>query len=91
MSEISFENALYGGGRVFGLHVVEYLAAERGVAAETAADMHVIALDRIAVVGDRHAAGDQTDVADVMLCAGMMAAGEMDIDRPVELVARLAP
>ena len=36
-------------------------------------------------------AGQQPDLADEMLRAGMMAAGEMDVDRRVERDARLAP
>ena len=59
--------------------------------AEAAADMDVIALDGVAIVRGRDLAGDQADVADIVLRAGMMAAGEMDVDRAVELDARLAP
>ena len=71
--------------RVFGFDVAIKLAAERGIRAETAADKDVIALDLIAVLGHLHLAADQADIADVMLRAGMRAAGQMDIDRRVEL------
>ena len=77
--------------RVVGLDVAKQLARQRRVRAEAAADQDVIALDGVAVLRDRHLAGDQADVADVVLRAGMMAAGEMDVHRRVELDARLAP
>ena len=59
--------------------------------AEAAADQHVIALDRIGVVVGLHLAGDEADLADRMLRAGVMAAGQMDVDRRVERDAVLAP
>ena len=91
MREIALQHALDGARRILGLDVAIDLAAERGVRPETAADIDVIALDRIGVLADLDLAGEQADIADVMLRAGMMAAGEMDIDRPVEIDARLAP
>ena len=77
--------------RVLGLHVAIELAGKRRVRAEAAADQDVIALDGVAVLGGLHLAGEQADIADVVLRAGMMAAGEMDVHRAVELDARLAP
>ena len=50
--------------------------------------MQVVALDLIAIVVHRHLGADQADVADVMLRAGMVAAGEMDVDRRIEREAR---
>ena len=73
------------------LDVAIEFAAERGIGAEAAADQDVIALDRVALLGLLHLAGEQPDFADEMLRAGMMAAGEMDVDRPVERNPRLAP
>ena len=89
--QIGLEHALDGPRRVLRLDVAVDLARQRGVRPEAAADQDVIALDGVAVLGGRHLAGDQADVADVMLRAGMMAAGEMDVDRAVELDTRLAP
>ena len=89
--EIDLQHALDGLRRVVRLHVAIELAGERRVRAEAAADQDVIALDGVAVLRGLHLAGEQADVADVMLRAGMMAAGEMDVDRPVELDTRLAP
>ena len=63
----------------------------RGIRAEAAADVHVEALDRVVAVGDRHAAGDQPDVADVVLRAGVRAAGQVHVDRRVEGDPRLHP
>ena len=91
MREIAFQHALDRARRVLGLHVLVELARERRVRAEAAADQDVIAVDRVAVLVDRDARRDQADVADVVLRAGMMAAGEMDVDRRVERDARLAP
>jgi hypothetical protein len=51
----------------------------------------VIALDGVAVVVDRHLAGEEPDVADVVLGAGMVAAGEVDVHGTVELDACFAP
>ena len=51
----------------------------------------MIALDRIGLFGLLHLAGQQTDVGDEMLRAGMVAAGQMNVDRRVERDARLAP
>ena len=53
---------------------------------------HVEALDRVLAGGvDRHATGEQADVADVVLRAGVGTAGEMDVDGRVEGDARLHP
>src|SRR5262249_52438756 len=59
--------------------------------AESSADVNVVALDRVAVFGGLHFAGEQADVADVMLRAGVMASGEMDVDGAVEGDAAFAP
>ena len=77
--------------RVLRRDVAIELAAERGVRPEAAADQNVIALDRIVVLARLNLAGEQADLADEMLRAGVMAAGQMDIDRRVERDARLAP
>src|SRR5260370_5645827 len=53
--------------------------------------MNVIALDRVALLGGLHLAGEQPDVADVMLRTGVMASGEMNVDRHIERNAVLAP
>ncbi len=65
-------------------------AGDRRVFGEAAAGENVIALDRVAVVVHRHARADEADVADVMLRAGMMAAGEMNVDWRVDRRRRLA-
>ena len=91
MREIGLEQVLDPRGRVLGFHVAQDLAADRALGAEAAAGNDVIAIDRIAFLIDRDARRDETDVADVMLRAGMMAAREMDVDRLIEGDARLAP
>ena len=78
--------------RVFGLHVAAELAADGGVRPEAAADIDVIALDGVALVGESETrAAEQPDVADIVLRAGVMAAGEMDIDRLIDRDAVFAP
>ena len=49
------------------------------------------AIDRIAIVIDRNARTDHADVADVVLSAGVMTAGQVDIDRRLEGHAFVAP
>src|SRR5579863_6555156 len=77
--------------RGIGLHVAEDLAADLSVRPEAAADDDVIAIDRVAVGIDRDAGAAEPDVADVMLRAGMVTAGQMDVDRLIEPDAALAP
>src|SRR5712691_2708610 len=89
--EIGPQDAFDRRRRVFGLHVAVKLAAEHGIGSEAAAGKDVVALDGIALFRGLHLASQQTDLADVVLGAGVVAAGEMDIDRPVELEACLAP
>ena len=68
-------------------------------APKAAAHMDVESFDRfdIVIVGRaggrtrRYLGGDEADIADIMLGAGMVAAGEVDVDRRVEGNARLAP
>src|SRR6476646_2419632 len=89
MRQIGFQNALDGARRVGRLDVAVKFAAERGVGAEAAADEHVIALDRIVAV--LNLAGEQADFGNEMLCARVMAAGEMNVDRRIERNTRLTP
>src|SRR5437016_13073546 len=74
MRQIALQDALDGARRILGLHVLVDLAAESRVRPEAAADQHVIAVDRVALLIDRNARRDQPDVADVMLRAGVMTA-----------------
>src|SRR5215210_792213 len=83
MSEVRLKQTLDALRRVFGLHVGVDQLGDGGVAAEAAADMDVIALDLI-VLADRDLGPDEADVADVMLGAGVRAAGQVDVDRLVE-------
>src|SRR5580704_1477033 len=91
VAQIGLEHALDRLRRIIGFDVVKNLAAAGGVGAKTAADVDVIALDLIAVLGHLHLGANEADVADVMLRAGIRAAGEMDVERAVELHAGFAP
>ena len=91
MREIGLEQMLDSRRRVFRFHVAQNLAPDRARGAKTTAGNDVIAVHRIALLVDANPRGDEPDVADVMLRAGMMAAGQVDIDRLIELYPRLAP
>src|SRR5579862_3892797 len=91
MAEIGFQHALDRPRRIVGLEIVKDLAAARRVRAKAAADVDVIALDLVAVLRHLHLGADEADVADVMLRAGIRAAGEMDVERAVELNPGFAP
>ena len=89
--EIGLQQSLDRLRRVLGLEVVIDLLPDIGIRTKAAAGEEMIALDRIVILADRHLRRDQADIADVMLRAGMMAAGEMDVERRVDVDARLAP
>ena len=89
--EIGFEDSLDGLRRGFRDNVTKQFAPERGIRPEAAADENVIALNGVVILVLLHLAGEQSDFGYEMLRAGMMAAGEVDIDRRIERDARLAP
>src|SRR3954471_2836132 len=87
--QIGPQQRLDAGGTILRSNALPQLAADPGVLGEPAADDDVVALDRVAAVADRDLGADQADVADVVLGAGMMAAGQVDVDRHVEIEPRL--
>src|SRR5262249_16108364 len=89
--EIGLEHALDGLRRILGFDVVVDLRRDRRVWAETATDVNVVALDRVAIFGGLHFAAQQSHVTHLMLRAGVMASGEMDVDRAVERDTAFAP
>ena len=91
MIDIGFQHTLDGARRVLGLHILEQFAAHRRVGAEPAADQQMIAIDGVAIIVDRNARADQADVADIVLRTGMMAAGQMNVDRRLKRHALVAP
>src|ERR1700704_3810598 len=91
MREIRLQQALDRLRRVFGLEVVVDLLPDIGVRAKTSAGEQVIALDGVVVLADRHFGGNQPDIADVVLRAGLMAAGDMNVEWRLDVDARLAP
>src|SRR5205085_5527697 len=91
MREISLQQSLDRPGRVLGLEVVKNLLSQSGVRPKTATCEQMIAFDGVIAVASRHLCGYQADVADKMLRTRMVAAGEMDVDRRIDLEASLAP
>src|SRR5262245_16760810 len=89
--KIGLKHAFHCLRRALRLDVAIKLATERRMRTEAAADEDVVALDCIAVVGDLHLARQEADLADEMLRTGMMATGEVDVDRSIEGDPRLAP
>src|SRR4029077_20435259 len=88
--EVGQEHALNDARRVLGFDVTIDVAREPRLRAVSAADQHVVALDSVTLLGDLHLAGQEADVADVMLRAGMMTSGQVDVDRAIERQMRLA-
>src|ERR1700691_782952 len=91
MRQIGFQQLLDGLRRVFRLEVVVNLLPDIGVGAEPAAREQMIAFDGVVLFANGDFGGDQTYIADVMLRAGMVTAGKMDVQRRVEYNPRLAP
>src|SRR3954468_9561287 len=91
MREIGLEQLLNGFRRIFGLEVAINFLTQLGVRPKAAAGKQMIYLDAVAALPGGHLRRDQADVADKMLRAGVMAAGEMDVERRIDLDARLAP
>lgn len=82
LGEIRLQHALELLRQIGHAHVAPQLAAERALVAGAAADHHAIALDHVVALRDLDA--EQADIADIVLGAGMRAAGEVDVDRLVE-------
>src|SRR5271156_3330142 len=91
MREIGLQQSLDGLRRVLGLDVVIDLLSDIGIRAKTAAREQMIAFDGVVALTDRHLGGDQPDIADVMLRAGMVTTGQMDVERRFDRYTRLAP
>src|SRR5258708_12746808 len=91
MRKIGLQQSLDRLRRILGLEVVIDLLPDIGVRAKAAAREQMIALDGIDVVADIDLRRDQADIADVVLRAGMVAAGHMDVERRLDIDARLAP
>src|ERR1051326_6426360 len=90
MCKIGLQQSLDRPGRVPGFKIAKNLLPQIGLRRKTAPGEQVIAFDGVVALADRDFCGDQADVADEMLRAGMVAAGEMDVERRVDFHARLA-
>src|SRR3977135_2775371 len=91
MREISLQQLLDRSRRVLGLEIMKDLLPDIGLRTEPAAGEQVIALDRIVALAGRHFRRDQADIADVVLRAGMVAAGQMDVERLIDIDPWLPP
>src|ERR1700704_2894304 len=94
MGEISLQQLLDRSRRVLGLEIMKDLLPDIGLRTETAAGEQMIALDRIVgiiTLAGRHFGRDQADIADVVLRAGMVAAGQMDVERLIDIDPWLPP
>src|SRR5262249_20131800 len=91
MRQIDLQDAFDSARGILGLYILVDVASERRVGTKTTAHENVIAVDGIAVVIDCDAGGDQPDVADIVLRAGMMAASEVDVNRWRDCRPRFAP
>src|SRR4051812_30631005 len=91
MRHIGFQQLLYRCWRVLSLETVKNLPPEIGIRPKGPAGEQMITFDSVVALADRHFCGDQADVADVVLRTGVMAAGEMDVERRVDPNPRLAP
>src|SRR5262249_33725628 len=85
------QDALDGLRSLFRFCIAVNLSPDGPIGAEAAADVDVVTLDGVAVVRDRDSGAEQPDVADVVLSAGIWAAGKVDVHRAVERQPRLAP
>src|SRR4051812_8542561 len=91
MRKISLQQSLDRPGRVTGFEIAKNLLPQIRVGPKTAACEQVIAFDGVVAVAGRNLCSDQADVADIMLRAGMVATCEMNVERRVDVHARLAP
>src|ERR1700674_547449 len=85
VGQIGLQHPLDGGRRVLRFSGAIDLAAERRIGAKSSARQDVIALDRGLALGGVDLGGEEADIADMVLSAGVMTAGEMDVQRAVEL------
>src|SRR6185312_15111386 len=77
--------------RFIGLQIADHLLPDVGVRSKSTAGKQVIAFYRFVFARTGHLGRDQSDVADVVLGAGVVASGEVDIERRIEFNPALAP
>src|SRR5581483_7243905 len=91
MREIGLEQLFDGLRRLLRLEVAINLLSDFGVGTEAAARKQMVAFNSIIVVAERNLGGEEADIADVMLGAGVVAAGQMNIQWRVDLDPLIAP
>ena len=90
MREIGLQQSLDRLRRIVRLEVVINLLPDIGIRTKAAAGEQVITFDRVDILADIHLRRDQPDIADVMLRAGMMAAGDVDVERRIDADAQIS-
>src|SRR5260221_10055763 len=90
MREIRLQQPLDGLRRILRLEVVIDFLPYIRMGTEAAAREQMVALDGV-LLANRDFCGNQPDIADVVLRAGMVAAGDVNIDRRLDIDSRLAP
>ena len=85
------QDLLHNLWRLVSLDVLIKFARDRSIYAISPANEDVIAVDGVSVVVHGHPRANQSYVADVMLRAGVMTSGEMNIDRRLKLHPLLTP
>ena len=91
IGKVGFQQPLDIDRRFLRRDIVKNLLPDFGLGTEAPAGEDMKAIDGIVGIADRDARADHADVADVMLRAGMVATGEMDVDRGVDRDPRVAP
>ena len=70
--------------------MIDFLS-DIGVGTESAAREQMIALNCVVALADSDLGRDQANVADEVLGAGVVTAGQVDVERRVDFDARIAP
>src|SRR5437764_944366 len=91
MQHTCFQTLLYSLWLLYALAAMINFLAQISIWPEPATREQVIAFDGLVLLTTSDFRRDQPDIADVMLSAGMMASGEMDVEGRVDRHPRLAP
>src|SRR5579872_6165654 len=91
MSKIYLQQLFDRLRHILRLDVAIDLLPDLGVGTETASGIQMVAFNGIVVVAEGNLGREKADIADVMLGAGVVAAGQMNVQRRVEFDPPVAP